>query len=86
MRKTPGQKFLSRCFYENFEKRITYRGMDRFVANGPHIILDTTLRDLPLTEEQMTEAFNEICKLDKNDDVVFTVKSIAPIRKGLLRE
>ena len=67
---------------------------DKFVVKGGMLIaavvgldirstmdLDTTLRDLPLTEEQIAEAFNEICKIGKDDDVVFTVKSIAPIRK-----
>lgn len=28
--------------YESFVNGIMHRGMDRFVANGPHIILDTT--------------------------------------------
>lgn len=28
--------------YESFVNGIMNRGMDRFVANGPHIILDTT--------------------------------------------
>ena len=43
--------------------------------------LDTTLRNLPLTEEKITEAIDAICKIDMKDDVVFTVKSIEPIRK-----
>ena len=38
--------------------------------------LDTTLRNLPLTEEKITEAIDAICKIDMKDDVVFTVKSI----------
>lgn len=42
--------------------------------------LDTTLRNLPLTEEKMTEVLNKICSIDTKDDVVFTVKSIEPIR------
>lgn len=28
--------------YEDFVAGITDRGMERFAANGPHIILDTT--------------------------------------------
>lgn len=28
--------------YEHFVAGITNRGMDSFVANGPHIIMDTT--------------------------------------------
>ena len=43
--------------------------------------LDTTLRNLPLTEEKITEAVETICKIDMKDDVIFTVKSIEPIRK-----
>ena len=43
--------------------------------------LDITLRNLPLTEEEILEAVNEIRKIDMKDDVTFTVKSIAPIRK-----
>ena len=34
-----------------------------------------------LTEEKITEAIDAICKIDMKDDVVFTVKSIEPIRK-----
>ncbi len=39
------------------------------------------IRNLPLTEEKISEAVNEICKIDMKDDVTFAVKSIAPIRK-----
>ena len=38
--------------------------------------LDTTLRNLPLTEEKITDAVEAICKIDMKDDVIFTVKSI----------
>ena len=43
--------------------------------------LDTTLRNLPLTEEKIEEAIDAICKIDMKDDVIFTVKSIEQIRK-----
>ena len=43
--------------------------------------LDTTLRNLPLTVEKITESIEAICKIDMKDDVVFTVKTIEPIRK-----
>lgn len=43
--------------------------------------LDTTLRNLPLTEEQISAALSSICKIDLNDDVSFEIKSVAPIRK-----
>ena len=43
--------------------------------------LDTTLRNLPLTEEKIAEAIDTICTIDIQDDVIFTVKSIEQIRK-----
>ncbi len=43
--------------------------------------LDTTLRNLPLTEEKITMALTDICNMSLNDDVTFEIKSITPIRK-----
>ena len=43
--------------------------------------LDTTLRNLPLTQEKIAEAIQEICSIEKDDDVIFQMKSIEPIRK-----
>lgn len=67
---------------------------DKFVVKGGMLIaaivgldtrstmdLDTTLRNLPLTEGKINEAFISICKIDMKDDVIFTVRAIAPIRK-----
>ena len=85
------QNYMFECFLSRLSVSVY---CDKFVVKGGMLIaaivgldirstmdLDTTLRDIPLTEEQIAEAFNEICKIDKDDDVVFTVKSIAPIRK-----
>lgn len=89
------QVVLQNYMFECFLSRLSvseYR--DKFVIKGGLLIaaivgldtrstmdLDTTLRNLPLTEEKITEAINMICKIDKKDDVIFAVKSIAPIRK-----
>lgn len=43
--------------------------------------LDTTLRNLPLTEEQVLEALCSVCEIDLNDEVTFIMKSVVPIRK-----
>jgi len=43
--------------------------------------LDTTLRNLPLTKEQITEALEAVCDIDLKDEVIFEIKSIEPIRK-----
>lgn len=43
--------------------------------------LDTTLRDLPLTQEQVRRAITEICKISVADNTTFSVLSIEPIRE-----
>lgn len=43
--------------------------------------LDTTLKNLPLTEEKVVEAVKNICSIDLGDDVNFETVSIAQIRK-----
>ena len=66
---------------------------DKFVVKGGMLIssivgidhratmdLDTTLRNLPLTEASIRKAIEEICSIHKNDDIEFTMDSIAPIR------
>ena len=85
------QNYMFECFLSRLSMSVY---CEKIVVKGGMLIaaivgldirstmdLDTTLRDLPLTEEKVTETFNEICKIDRGDDVVFTVKSIAPIRK-----
>ena len=57
---------------------------DKFVIKGGMLIaaivgldtrstmdLDTTLRNLPLTEEQILAALSTICKIELKDDVLF---------------
>ena len=43
--------------------------------------LDTTLRNLPLTEGMIRKAFEEIIAIDKGDEITFLLKSVEPIRK-----
>lgn len=47
----------------------------------PTMDLDTTLKNLPLTEEKVVEAVKNICSIDLGDDVNFETVSIAQIRK-----
>ncbi len=44
--------------------------------------LDTTLKNLPLKEEQILTALTSICEIDLEDDVSFEIKSVSMIRKG----
>lgn len=85
------QNYMFECFLSRLSKS-DYS--EKFVVKGGILIaaivgldtrstmdLDTTLRNLPLTEEKIMEALNQICKIDMKDDVVFSVISIEPIRK-----
>lgn len=89
------QVVLQNYMFERFLARLSmsdYR--EKFVVKGGMLIaaivgldtrstmdLDTTLRNLPLTEEKVMEAVENICRITLGDDVIFEVKSIAPIRK-----
>lgn len=89
------QVVLQNYMFERFLARLSmsdYR--EKFVVKGGMLIaaivgldtrstmdLDTTLKNLPLTEEKVMEAVENICKITLGDDVIFEVKSIAPIRK-----
>ena len=89
------QVVLQNYMFECFLARLSvseYR--DKFVVKGGMLIaaivgldtratmdLDTTLRNLPLTEEKITEAVISICEVCRDDDVVLLMKSIEPIRK-----
>lgn len=89
------QVVLQNYMFECFLARLSVSEYnEKFVVKGGMLIaaivgldtrstmdLDTTLRNLPLTEEKISDAINTICKIDMKDDVVFTVKSIEPIRK-----
>jgi len=43
--------------------------------------LDTTLRDVIFTEDQITQTVQSICNVALNDEVNFSVVSITPIRE-----
>lgn len=89
------QVVLQNYMFERFLARLSASVYnEKFVVKGGMLIaalvgldtrstmdLDTTLRNLPLTEEKITQAINEICKIDMQDEVVFMVKSIEQIRK-----
>ena len=89
------QVVLQNYMFERFLERLSLSEYgEKFVVKGGMLIaaivgldtrstmdLDTTLRNLPLTEEQISIAIGSICKMDLNDEVFFELKSVAPIRK-----
>lgn len=89
------QVVLQNYMFERFLERLSLSEYsDKFVVKGGMLIaaivgldtrstmdLDTTLRNLPLTEEQISVALSTICKMELKDDVLFKIKSVLPIRK-----
>lgn len=89
------QVVLQNYMFERFLERLSrseYR--QKFVIKGGMLVsaivgmdtrstmdLDTTLRNLPLTEAQIKEAISAVCDIPADDDVSFQIISIEPIRK-----
>ena len=80
------ERFLARLSMSDYREKFVVKGGMLIAAivgldTRSTMDLDTTLRNLPLTEEKVMEAVENICKITLGDDVIFEVKSIAPIRK-----
>ncbi len=44
--------------------------------------MDATIKGLPVNEQTLREMFEEICKIELDDDVTFAFRSIGEIREG----
>ena len=81
------ERLLARLSISNYSRKFVIKGGILIAAivgldTRSTMDLDTTLRNLPLTEEKVMDAMNDICSIDLNDDVTFECVSIAPIRKN----
>ena len=85
------QNFMFECLLERLS---VSKYKDKFVLKGGMLIaalvgidnratmdLDTTLRNLSLTQENVIKTITEICAIELDDEVIFTVKKTEPIRK-----
>lgn len=89
------QVVLQNYMFERFLERLSKSEyQEKFVIKGGMLVaaivgldtrstmdLDATLRNMPLTEEQITQAIQSICGIYLKDEVVFKVVSVASIRK-----
>lgn len=89
------QVVLQNYMFERFLERLSKSEyQEKFVIKGGMLIativgldtrstmdLDATLHNMPLTEEQITQAIQSICGINLKDEVVFKVVSVASIRK-----
>lgn len=44
--------------------------------------MDVTIKGLPVNEQTIRKMFDEICKIELNDDITFTFRNIGEIREG----
>lgn len=93
--KIAAQVVLQNYMFERFLERLSVSEYsEKFVVKGGMLIaaivgldtrstmdLDTTLKNLPLKEEQILTALTSICEIDLEDDVSFEIKSVSMIRK-----
>lgn len=89
------QVVLQNYMFERFLARLSASDYsEKFVIKGGMLIaaivgldtrstmdLDATLKNLPLTEDAVMEAIQNICALDIGDEVIIEAISISPIRK-----
>ncbi len=91
----PAQVVLQNYMFERLLVRLSlsiYR--DRFVLKGGILVaalvgldnrvtmdLDTTLKNLPMTPDSIRTALEEICAISCEDDIIFAVGNITPIRE-----
>lgn len=89
------QVVLQNYMFERFLERLSVSDYnEKFLIKGGMLIaaivgldtrstmdLDTTLKNLPLTEDKVVEAITRICNINLKDEVIFETVSIAPIRK-----
>lgn len=80
------ERFLARLSQSDYSQKFVIKGGILVAAivgldTRSTMDLDTTLRNIPLSEASVMNAIKEICALDMDDDVIFDVKSISPIRK-----
>lgn len=95
MNNIAAQVVLQNYMFERFLTRLSESEYnEKFVIKGGMLIaaivgldtrstmdLDTTLKNLPLTEKKVAEAVKNICSINLKDDVIFEIVSTAPIRK-----
>lgn len=93
-RNVKAQVLMQNYMFERFLERLSLSDYsEKFVIKGGILVtaivgmdsrstmdLDTTIRGLPLTEESIRKAINEICSINIQDKVTLTPGQISPIR------
>ena len=91
----PAQVILQNYMFERLLVRLSVsRYKEKFVLKGGMLVaaivgldnratmdLDATLKKMPLTPEAIGSALEEICNIAFEDDIVFEIGTISPIRE-----
>lgn len=80
------ERLLVRLWASEYKEKFVLKGGMLVAAivgldNRATMDLDTTLKNLPLTPESIRSALEQICAIPMNDDVVFEIGTISPIRE-----
>lgn len=91
----PAQVILQNYMFERLLVRLSVSEYkEKFVLKGGMLVaaiigldnratmdLDTTLKNLPLTPEAIRSALENVCNIPFDDDIVFEIGTISPIRE-----
>ena len=91
----PAQVILQNYMFERLLVRLSVSEYkEKFVLKGGMLVaaivgldnratmdMDTTLKNLPLTPEAIRNALEQICSISLDDDVLFEIGDISPIRE-----
>lgn len=80
------ERFLGRLSVSEYQQKFVIKGGMLIAAivgldTRSTMDLDTTLRDIPLTEDIVMKAMKSICDIDLKDEVSFNIISLTTIRK-----
>ncbi len=80
------ERFLVRLVQSEYQQKFVIKGGMLVAAivgidTRSTMDLDTTLRNLLLSESQIREAINDICNISVDDDISFNLISVTPIRQ-----
>ena len=81
------ERLLERISVSKYQKNFILKGGFLIAAmvgldTRATMDMDATIKGLPLNEQTVREMFEEICKIELNDDVTFSFRSISEIREG----
>lgn len=95
-KKISAQLVLQNYMLERFLERVSVSDyQDNFIIKGGFLIasmigldsratmdLDATIKRYPVSEDTLQKMIEEIIKIELDDDIIFTLKSVSEIREG----